>query len=220
MQVMILMFLKYISERRLEVFLSHIFFLFFIAQILSPSIGGTSFYLEVPLALINPYFLSWVLKNVKGFRLMWFLIFVSLLACFLEVLVILKILTLAVTVLFLIYAYKRKVFFLRYYLILSICVAIFQLVLVFVDFELSRLVGSDNISRTIWGNYALRTNTNFYTIFFIPRVSGLSREAGFFASLLNMCIIFYYFEERKNGLYKSWVNAEMAIATRFYFKFF
>lgn len=88
---------------------------------------------------------------------------------------------------------------------LSIFVAIVQFVLYYTMPELSIILGPQSISEFIWGEYATITNTNFYeAISGITRVSGLSREAGFFASLLNCVILYHYLESKTKGVKISW----------------
>ncbi|WP_392558328.1 hypothetical protein [Orbus mooreae] len=53
-----------------------------------------------------------------------------------------------------------------------------------IDPKLSFLLGPTSISQFVWGNFATLTYTNQYEVFLLPRMSGLSREAGFFVSLL------------------------------------
>ena len=48
---------------KIESILSHLFYFFFTAQIFSPYIAGRTIYLEVLIALINPYFIQWCIKK-------------------------------------------------------------------------------------------------------------------------------------------------------------
>jgi hypothetical protein len=67
---------------------------------------------------------------------------------------------------------------------INVLFAMAQFVLFYVDRDLSLQLGPQNLSKMLWGDYATDTNTNFYEIFYFSRVSGFSREAGFFSSLL------------------------------------
>ena len=49
----------------LEKIWAALFFLFFTAQILSPMINGKTIYMEIVIALLNPYFLYWIVKNFR-----------------------------------------------------------------------------------------------------------------------------------------------------------
>jgi hypothetical protein len=186
-----------IVSRYIEKLLSNIFFLFFVAQIFSPYIGNRTIYLELFIAIFNPYFLFWLSKRKVTQDILWLIIGFGLLIVTLQVVLVIKLIAIAIAVLFLFYAYERDVFYLKRYLILSILVAILQFSFLFIDPTISTLLGPQNISKTIWGAYATPSFTNFYTVFFIPRVSGLSREAGFFAAFLIASIFFFYLENKR-----------------------
>lgn len=186
--------MEYLSKKtyKLEKIFSHIFFFLFIMQILSPSIYGKTFYLEIFIALLNPFFLNWLKRKriqPKHMLCTFGFLFISILGNFLTAA---KILMIIIGVIYLYYSEERKVFYIRKYVAISICFAIVQFVFLFIDPGFAMQLGPENISTMLWGEYATATNTNFYTIFLLPRVSGLSREAGFFASLIVAVIFFYY----------------------------
>lgn len=106
-----------------------------------------------------------------------------------------------ISVSYLFYAADSKVFYLKRYFIVSIIVAILQFCLFYISPDLSLALGPSNIAKTLWGEYATQTYTNFFEVNIgIIRVSGLSREAGFFASLL-ICVIFlFYMNYRLYGM--------------------
>lgn len=189
----------------LEKILSNLFFLFFIAQILSPSIGDRTIYLEVLVAIINPFFIVWI-KN-QPIKKRYFFIYVAILAILVigNISLAIKFFAISVGVLFLYYSYNRNIFFIKPYIVLSILLAVFQLYFTFFNPELARLIGPTNIAQMIWGNYATATFTNFYTVFWFPRVSGLSREAGFFASFLVAYILFLYLDNKNKHISSSYL---------------
>lgn len=59
----------------LEKIWAALFFLFFTAQILSPMINGKTIYMEIVIALLNPSFLYWILKNFKFEKKYVFVVF-------------------------------------------------------------------------------------------------------------------------------------------------
>lgn len=179
----------------LEKILSNLFFLFFVAQILSPSIGDKTFYLEILVAVLNPFFILWV-KN-QPIKKRYFFMYVAILIISLvgNISLAIKLFAISIGVLFLYYSYDRNIFYIKPYITLSLLLAIFQLYFTFFNPELATMIGPTNIAQTIWGSYATATFTNFYTVFWFPRVSGLSREAGFLASFLVVYILFLYLDK-------------------------
>ena len=85
--------------------------------------------------------------------------------------------------------------------------AVLQFVLMYVDPLLGMQLGPHNISVMLWGDDNSMGNSNFYaSVTDLIRVSGLSRESGFFASLL-IAILFLSFIEYRNGedISKIWL---------------
>lgn len=180
----------------------NLFFFFFIAQIFSPYVFGVTIYLEVLIALLDFNFCRWLMKG-KQKPLFGVLLILPLI--FLRPAISIKLLSLFISVAYLNYSYQNGVFLLKKFFMLSIFVAIVQFVLYYTMPELSIILGPQSISEFIWGEYATITNTNFYeAISGITRVSGLSREAGFFASLLNCVILYHYLESKTKGVKISW----------------
>jgi hypothetical protein len=167
-----------------------------VAQILSPSVGEKTLYLEIIFALINPFFIFWV--KMQPIKKKYFFMYISILCimAFGGISIAIKFFSISISVLFLFYAYNKRLFFLKPYILLSIIIAIFQLYFTFFNPELATLIGPTHISQIIWGDYATATNTNFYTVFWFPRVSGLSRESGFLASFLVTYILFLYLDNK------------------------
>ena len=185
-----------------RVIIPNLFFFFFVAQIFSPYIFGVTLYLEVVIALLDANFFIWLLRGKKK---PLFAILLILPILFMRPSISIKLLCLIISVSYLKYSYLNNCFLLKQYFLLSIFVAIAQFALYYTIPELSIVLGPQNISEYIWGEYATITNTNFYeAITGIIRVSGLSREAGFFASLLNCVVLYYYLECRTVGIKLSW----------------
>lgn len=185
-----------------RVVIPNLFFFFFIAQIFSPYIFGVTLYLEVLIAFLDFNFCRWLMK---GRRKPLFMVLLILPLIFLRPAISIKLLSLIISVAYLNYSYQNSFFLLTRYFMLSIIVAIVQFTLYYTIPELSIILGPQSISEYIWGENATITNTNFYeAISGIIRVSGLSREAGFFASLLNCVVLYHYLERKTKGVKLSW----------------
>ncbi|MFT3737377.1 MAG: hypothetical protein QM786_01330 [Breznakibacter sp.] len=182
-----------------EKLLVHLFFVFFCAQILSPYFLGRTFYLEFLVALFNPYFHFWIYRQKIPKRFVWVLLALFLMLLFFNIQMFIKMVFMIVSVCFLFYVYEKKLFFWRPYLVVSIFFAVGQFIFLFINPNFAISIGPTAIAQKIWGVYATKSLTNFYTIFFIPRVSGLSREAGFFAAFLISVLFFLYIEKRRTG---------------------
>ena len=169
-----------------EKIIAFLFSVFFVAQILSPSINEKTIYLEVILMIINPYFWRWIMPIKITFNKVCILILLLIISVLGYPMTALKISINIFSATALMYLWERKIWFIEYIVYVSIFVALLQLSLMAIDFELAMMLGPNNISKSIWGSFATQTYTNFYDALGIgiPRASGLSREAGFLASLL------------------------------------
>lgn len=184
----------------MEKILAHLFFFFFSFQIFSPYIGGRTLYLELIVALLDPYFWKWVINKKKGDKIVYAMGFIFIPLLFLNLFISIKILSTIILVLFLSYTWERKLFFLKYYLVISILVAVIQFVTLYIAPEISIMLGPENLSKIVWGSYQTPTYTNFYSINgYIPRVSGLSRESGFLASYIITYITLLYVSTKRNS---------------------
>lgn len=115
-----------------------------------------------------------------------------------EYLTIIKFLAIINTVMYLFYSKKNKMLHILYFfMFFNIFIAILQFLFIYIDYNISYAIGPSNIANLLWGKYATPTYTNFYAIFLFPRVSGLSREAGFFASLLGITYIIYISDQHE-----------------------
>jgi hypothetical protein len=182
--------------------LPNLFFFFLSAPILSPQIGITIYiYAIVPLFDIR-YWL-WIFSNINVQKILGFLFLVSLITITgLSIMIFFKIVMLALTVSYCVYCYASNLFYLYRYAVISVLVAILQFILLINIPELARLIGPTAISQAIWGDYGTESYTNFYAISILPRVSGLCREGGFFASYLALVVIIAYFDKFLNKTQK------------------
>lgn len=178
---------------------AELFFCFFVIEILSPSVGDKTIYIVWIIAFTNVFFWNWLREKRITFRFCMLLVCLGFIAVFGHATTLIKLVINLFGMIYLNYIYECNLWKLANYLIVSILVAIAQFTLMFFNPEASIALGPKALSETIWGAYALKANTNFYDAFDlgIIRVSGLSREAGFFASLLATSIIFYYLSFRK-----------------------
>ena len=178
--------------------LAHLFFLFFTCIILSPEINKQTFYLYWIIPIFDFSFIL-NLKNIKIKRkiLLCILSITIILVIYRQFITILRIYLIIYTLLYLNYLNRSNYFYLLYkYMNFNIIVAIFQFGFGYINPKIAYQIGPTNIAKIIWGNYATVTFTNFYSIGFLKRASGLSREVGFFASLL-IIVIMIYCEDRK-----------------------
>jgi len=189
---------------QLERILANLFFLFFCAQILSPQISGTTIYLELPISLVNVYYLKWLSRIKISTRAVAFAILFLGLTFAISPEALIRCLSIANSAAFLAYAYERRIFYLFRFMSLAILIGIAQFVLAQIDPHLARLIGPTSISNFFWGENSIGGRTNFYTIFWFDRVSGLSRESGFFAALLSAVTLFAIVD--KKILTKKWAS--------------
>lgn len=181
--------------------ISNIYFMMFTWQIFSPTYFGVTIYLECFVALLNPDFWVWLL-NVKLKRTA-VAAFVILCATYLFVdppSALASVFT-AITVLYLVYAFETRTFYLYRYLLVSIGVAIAQYYLIQHHPAQALRIGPTALAKDVWGAHATATYSNFYAVVGnVTRVSGLSREAGFFASLLIEAICLYALTKGRSKL--------------------
>lgn len=186
----------------LEKIWANLFFCFFTIQILSPMINGKTIYLDVVIALLNPCFWVWLFGKFE-FRLNYFF---SLLAFAVFCIcghaeAAIKFFLIAIEVCCLLYLDLKNMWYIKIYFVISCAFLILQQIFLVYSPEVSVLLGPTNIASLVWGDYASATFTNFYDVFEfgLPRTSGLSREAGFFASLMAMIFLNDYCAKKYDG---------------------
>lgn len=202
----------------IEKLLAHLFILFFIAQIFSPSLGGKTIYLELFIAAFNPYYIFWLKNHAIHWRHISFFMALLCIVATGHIMTVLKLLMILLSVSYLFYLEDRKIKYLNFYLGISILLSILQFIFVFIDLDIAHQLGPTSIARMIWGEYGTATLTNFYTVFFFPRVSGLSREAGFFASLI-VCVIFLSYLKFKRSKIKTKKSMMILLAVAYVLSF-
>lgn len=186
--------------------LTILFFIFFTMPILSPAVFGITLYINFIIPFLDIGYLKYLIKLVtdpdKRRKVILYVSFLVLLVCFNQIKLIIEIIAITTNVIYLFYTKKKRLFkYLYMFIYINIFIAIVQFVFLYINPEVSLALGPTNVSKLIWGDYATATFTNFYTIFLIPRVSGWSREAGFFASLLILTFACYLQDSEEK---KSW----------------
>ncbi|GEM_PF-1551317 len=185
-------------EKIYQKIIVNMFFLFFMSPILSPFINGKTFYIYWIIPLLDYKFIKDLLKiriKIKIFYLL--LILLSYLLCQERYEEILRIILIVYMVLYLKYLKKINYLYLLYrYLNLNILLAFFQFIFQYINPKISYMIGPTNISYIVWGKYAGPTFTNFYSIGLLNRSSGLSREVGFFSSLITITILIYIYDTK------------------------
>ncbi len=195
----------------LEKIWAALFFLFFTAQILSPMINGKTIYMEIVIALLNPYFLYWILKNFRLKKRYVFVVFSIGFFCICgHVETGIKFVCILFEVICLFYLRAKKLWYIKFFFFISFIFLVAQQVFLVISPEVSMLIGPKNIAHSVWGSYATKTFTNFYAIFEfgLPRTSGLSREAGFFASFLAVILLSEYYDKKEE-------NKKIGVASKF-----
>lgn len=175
----------------------------FVAVPLNPYIGSMTCYLWGALIFFDVTFLRRLYSSLRPDILLFIFYWLAIcLICLQPVLAVKTLVLMAgVAYLCLMYGEIRNTLF--FFIYLSIVVCIVQFICYFIDRNLSYLLGPTSISSFIWGSYATPVFTNQYKLLLLPRMSGLSREAGFFASFL----IVAFLVRLREGHLRLWEKA-------------
>ncbi|MGE6472530.1 hypothetical protein [Serratia proteamaculans] len=157
--------------------------LFIIASPLSPFISNTTFYLWIPLVLLDFQYIG-TFKKISKPMLLCVFIWFSMCILFLRYDLAMKSFVLILGVSYLMKVGSHITNKVYVCMLISIIWCIIQFIAYQISPAYSVIIGPGSISRFFWGDLATNTYTNQYVLFLFPRMSGLSREAGFFASLL------------------------------------
>jgi hypothetical protein len=197
--------------------LSHVFFLLFTSPVLSPYVSEKTIYLFWFVPLLDPAFLRYLSDGMQrlpghlwlatGALLLWFLLVSPELA--------LRWALLLWPLAYLWFSYERQIFYLYVWIGFNVVVALVQAGVYWsLGPAAAMLVGPKNIADVVWGAYATRSFTNFYSIipgFDLPRFSGLSREGGFFAALLSVVVLLRVANRQRVGL-MQWLGIVLSIS--------
>lgn len=168
----------------------NLFFFFLTAPILSPYIGGFTFYLSAVFLFFDINFYSWLKNKVKLSKFYYIVTFL-LIACAvpLNPALLIKCFMLVSSVTYMTYCYYSQKFYLYRYIVFNVLFALVQFICVLYVPAAMEFIGPTGLSKMVWGAFATPTYDNFFAAYFLPRVSGLSREGGFFAVLLNATLL-------------------------------
>lgn len=181
-----------------------LFFIFFTCPVFSPSIFGLTCYLYYFIPFLDFKFVQFLFDNCqrmfKKKKLVFSLCAVLLLSILLQhVVFAIELILLLVVLTYLIYAYKNGFFkYLYFFVNINIVIGIVQFLSYYLYPELLEFLNPTYIAHWIWGPFATGTwNNLFPDTTSLVRVSALSREAGFFASLIISSFLCYNFTEKK-----------------------
>ncbi|WP_175943870.1 CpsD/CapB family tyrosine-protein kinase [Caballeronia sp. BCC1704] len=197
---------------------SFLFYMFFTCVIFNPQVNGATIYFYLFIPFLDPKFVRFLTATVRHWSVPLVLaVAVSLLG---SPSVAARVVSIAICIGYLMYTMGRRISYLHHWMGINIVFAMLQFVLYYVDKGLAWQLGPTQLAQTIWGPYATRTYTNFFEIFYFARVSGFSREAGFFSSLLVASLIAYLLTEKVNkkvvalycvGLFISFSKSSMVL---------
>ncbi|WP_341313068.1 hypothetical protein WN982_16905 [Paraburkholderia sp. IMGN_8] len=177
--------------------ISMLFYMFFTCVIFNPQISGVTIYLYVMLPFLDPGYTAYL---VATFRRWIVPLAIALTVCLVSApMAAAKVASVAICVGYLAYTFSKRIQFLHMWMVINVLFGVVQFVLYYVDHDLSVQFGPDAVSQMLWGDSATQTNTNFYEILYFARVSGFSREAGFFASLLIASFALYLMQDGKKS---------------------
>jgi capsular exopolysaccharide synthesis family protein len=170
--------------------------MFFTCVILNPRINGFTVYFYLFVPFLDPKFfrfLSATARNWSGPLLV--AVAVSLIG---SPSVAVRVISIALCVGYMMYTMGRRICYLHPWMMINVGFAIIQFAAYYVDRNLAEMLGPTALSKMIWGEYATRTYSNYYDIFYFARAAGFSREAGFFSSLLVSSLIAHLLTEKIN----------------------
>ena len=199
--------MKNIIKKTYIKLIAFIYFIVFTTPILSPAINGFTIYLYWFIPFLDIYFIAYIYNMFKQkIKTKYILAVFLVVLCSIileEYILLIKILTLVIMIWYLKYCKENKTFKYLYYGVnFNIIIAIIQFTLCYISIDLAYKFGPTYVSKLLWGDLATTSFTNFYVIFSLVRVSGWSREAGFFASLIIITFIHYIYDKdmKKNKL--------------------
>jgi hypothetical protein len=199
--------------------IAFLFFMFFTCVVFNPQVGTLTIYLFLFLPFFDPGFYRFAMATIRRWSIpLAAALIVSLIG---SPTAAIRVGSIAISIGYLLYAKERKIFYLHQWMMVNIAFATAQFVLWYVDQGLAMMLGPKQISKMIWGEYGTSAYTNFFEVFYFARVSGFSREAGFFSSLLVASLVVYLMtEERINkkivalylyGLFISFSKSSMLL---------
>jgi hypothetical protein len=198
--------------------ISALFYMFFTCVILNPQVDGTTLYFYLVIPFLDPEFSRFLSGTVR--RWAGPLLIAVAASALTSPSGAVRVLSIAICIGYLMYTTERRISYLHPWMVINVLFAIVQFAMYYIDHDMAYLIGPTNLSQLIWGDYATSTYTNFFEVFYFARVSGFSREAGFFSSLLVTSFIMYLFSDSPNkkviaiyliGLFISFSKSSMTL---------
>lgn len=183
--------------------LGWIFFFSFVFSILNISINETSIYFYLFVPFFDFDFIKFVVNDKYNKKVVICFLMVALFAISsslfnMNLLGFIKPILMLVSVMYIYFLYVHRYVSFRllyYFAFFSVLFAIFQfLVTIYIG---SELVQPYYLAKLIWGEYGIQARPGFDDGLLLNyRVSGLSKEPGFFSSFL-LCVLVVYFVDKK-----------------------
>ncbi|REE20164.1 MULTISPECIES: hypothetical protein [unclassified Paraburkholderia] len=197
---------------------SVLFYMFFTCVILNPQVDGTTLYFYIVIPFLDPDFSRFLASTAR--RWVGPLLIAALACALTSPSAAVRVLSIGICIGYLMYTAERRISYLHPWMVINILFATVQFAMYYIDRDFSYQLGPTNLSQLIWGDNATMTYTNFYEVFFFTRVSGFSREAGFFSSLLAASLILHLYSDSPNkklialylfGLFISFSKSSMVL---------
>jgi hypothetical protein len=197
---------------------SVLFYMFFTCVILNPQVNGFTLYFYLVIPFLDPGFSRFLASTAR--RWAGPLLIAAAASALTSPSAAVRVVSIGICIGYLMYTMERRISYLHPWMVINILFATVQFAMYYVNRDLSIQLGPTNLSQLIWGDYATMTNTNFYEVFYFTRVSGFSREAGFFSSLLVASLVLHLFSDSPNkklialylfGLFISFSKSSMVL---------
>lgn len=197
--------------------ISALFYMFFTCVILNPQVNGVTLYIYLVIPFLDPEFSRFLASTARRWAGPLLIAAVSALTL---PSASVRVVSIAICIGYLMYTMERRISYLHPWMIVNVLFAIVQFAMYYVDHDLAMQLGPTNLAELVWGGYATSTYTNFFEVFYFARVSGFSREAGFFSSLLVASFLLYLLSDSPNkkviaiyliGLFISFSKSSMSL---------
>lgn len=173
--------------------ISMLFYMFFTCVIFNPQVSGYTIYFYLFIPFFDPDFTRFLASTVRRWSgPLAVAVVVSLLG---SPSVAVRVVSIAICIGYLMYSMQRRIAYLHLWMGINVVFAMLQFVLYYVNTGLAMALGPRQVAQAIWGSYGTAAYTNFFEVFYFARVSGFSREAGFFSSLLVASLVVYLMTE-------------------------
>ena len=184
-------------------FLPILFFISFVFSVVNLSIGGTSVYFYMFIPFFDFRYIIWVCKGIKlqkvlfPFTLLVFFMVINFINTQ-SLIEFIKPIILMFSVGYCVYLYNHRYAGFKWlYIFVSISVLFSCLQFFLSSVGVGEFLEPTKIANFIWGGYAIQARSGFDDGFLFPyRVSGLSKEPGFFSSLLLSCFVLYMVDKK------------------------